>query len=94
MNNSIYNSQLLMSNLTKIKWFKRAKDLQQIEKEVLDITSNELTQVKWIWVNTQTLLYENGIRTVADLLETDEEKLAKIIKSPISLKSILEFKKQ
>lgn len=84
----MYANSLNLANLQRVKI---KKDLYEVEEEKEDLSNSSLRDIKWIGEKTIIELHANWIRTPEKLKETTEDELRKIIKSPLTLKSILDF---
>lgn len=88
----IYAQQIARNNLLKIK--KIEKDISDINIEKKELEVSSLKSIKGIWDKTIAELYNKWIRTPEELKNTSEEDLRLIIKSPFTLKNILDYIKK
>lgn len=84
----MYVNSLNMANLQKVTI---KKDIYEVDQEKEEIEDSGLRDIKGIWEKTIIELHSAWIKTPSQLKEKSEEELRKIIKSPLTLKSILDY---
>ena len=62
-----------------------------IANENINKNNTDLSDIRWVWPQTITILFENWIYTVDDLKRVWLEKVKTLIKSPVAIKPITNF---